>query len=393
MSVLVNANEHEISKAFIPAKTRKKEASKGDALPDGSFPIRNRTDLVHAKEDLGRTSPGKRAAARRLIARRSKQLEKSATMAKCRHGMKRGDCKICERTVTKALDQRTAPQRGGRPHFKALNNSRAGEVIKAYTAGTITYHQAAAREEGRKKRSSESVARAGAATAVGAAYSHAHAGDVASKLKLKPSAVKTGSKAAAVAGVAAAGAGVAGAVVHGVKRNQHFKAAQAGRLEREPAISKAFGVEISKDLSPEARAQRKRSGVALGAIGGGAVGQSGGKFVHAVTGGPTKSLRAYGRGGLAAGAIAGAAAGGSYVKHKDEVAKASLGALDDIALAPQKIASAKNTVTGNNPATVPPQKKKILAPITAAAGDTTPTATAPLPGQSTLTKSAFGPSL
>lgn len=220
--------------------------------------------------------------------------------------------------VGKAADERTARQRSGHPRFKALNNSRAGEVIKAYTPGTITYHQAAARDEGRKKRSSESVARAGAATAVGAAYTHAHAGDVASKLKIAPGQVKTGSKVAAVAGAAAAGAGVAGAVVHGVRRNRHFKAAQAGRLQREPEIAKnAFGI-----------------------------------------------------------------------------SKASLGALDDLALAPAKVSSVKASVTGSSPkaATVPPQKRKILAPIEATASASTPGAP-PLPGQSTLQKSAFGPTL
>lgn len=319
MSVLVNANEHQISKAFIPAKTRRKEASKGDALPDGSFPIRNKTDLLHAREDLGRTSPAKRAKARKLIARRSSQLEKSASMAKCPHGMNAKECKICSRKMAKAADERTAARRSGHAKFRALNNSRAGEVIKAYTSGTITYHQAAAREEGRKKRSSESVARAGAATAIGGSYAHTHADKVGSALRVKPAAVKSGAKAAIVAGGVAAGAGVASAAVHGVKRSKHFKAAQAGRLEREPAISKAFGV---------------------------------------------------------------------------VVAKASLGALDDIAMAPAKVSNIKNALPGgSNAATVPPAKKKILAPITASANDTTPTASAPLPGQSTLTKSAFGPSL
>lgn len=249
-SPLVNAVEHEVSKVFIPAKTRAKAAKKGDALPDGSFPIRNRTDLLHARQDLGRTSPGKRAAAKKLIARRAKQLD--------------------------------VP------------------LAKAYTPGSITYHSAAAREEGRKKRSADSVARAGVVTAAASGYAH-HA---ASAGKIEGAkAVKTAGKLGVAAGATLTAGGAVSSVVHGRRRAAHFRAAQAGRLEREPDIAKRFGVDMGT------------------------------------------------------------------------VAKSSLAAVDDIAMAPQKITSMKSLVTGKQPSaaapgqTVPPAKKKIIAPIAATAND------------------------
>lgn len=56
------------------AAKRRKLAKKKHALPDGSFPIPNKTYLEKAKHRIGSAHPSKRAAARALINRRAKEL-------------------------------------------------------------------------------------------------------------------------------------------------------------------------------------------------------------------------------------------------------------------------------------------------------------------------------
>jgi hypothetical protein len=53
---------------------RKKMAESGEAMPDGSFPIRNCQDASNAERAVGRAAPGKRPAVRRHIASRKKAL-------------------------------------------------------------------------------------------------------------------------------------------------------------------------------------------------------------------------------------------------------------------------------------------------------------------------------
>lgn len=53
---------------------RKKAAEDGDALPDGSFPIANCTDVENAIRDLNRIPEGERETARRHIAKRALAL-------------------------------------------------------------------------------------------------------------------------------------------------------------------------------------------------------------------------------------------------------------------------------------------------------------------------------
>lgn len=54
--------------------TREKYSKKGWALPDGSYPIANISDLKNAIKAYGRTSEGKRAAVKRHIKKRAKAL-------------------------------------------------------------------------------------------------------------------------------------------------------------------------------------------------------------------------------------------------------------------------------------------------------------------------------
>jgi hypothetical protein len=62
--------------AFISRRERKDLAEKGEALPDGSFPIRSESDLKNAISSYGRSSKGERARVRRHIIKRARQLKK-----------------------------------------------------------------------------------------------------------------------------------------------------------------------------------------------------------------------------------------------------------------------------------------------------------------------------
>lgn len=62
--------------AYIPQSVREKAAEKGQALPDGSFPIRNINDLKNAVRAYGRAKASKRAAVRKHIIKRAKQLKR-----------------------------------------------------------------------------------------------------------------------------------------------------------------------------------------------------------------------------------------------------------------------------------------------------------------------------
>jgi hypothetical protein len=63
--------------AVISRKMREKLAGEKKALPDGSFPIRNVSDLRNAVQAYGRSKPGKRGLVRRHIVKRARQLEKT----------------------------------------------------------------------------------------------------------------------------------------------------------------------------------------------------------------------------------------------------------------------------------------------------------------------------
>jgi hypothetical protein len=62
--------------AFISSSVRKKLAKSGKALPDGSFPIRNASDLKNAIKSYGRASKEKRALVKKHIIERARDLKK-----------------------------------------------------------------------------------------------------------------------------------------------------------------------------------------------------------------------------------------------------------------------------------------------------------------------------
>lgn len=59
--------------ADLDIAERRKLAEQGKALPDGSFPIRNRKDLKDAIRSYGRAND--RAEAKRWIKRRARELD------------------------------------------------------------------------------------------------------------------------------------------------------------------------------------------------------------------------------------------------------------------------------------------------------------------------------
>lgn len=64
-----------VNKRDVSERERARLAGKGDALSDGSFPIKTRQDLMNARHDIGRSKHP--AAARALIRRRAKELDVS----------------------------------------------------------------------------------------------------------------------------------------------------------------------------------------------------------------------------------------------------------------------------------------------------------------------------
>jgi hypothetical protein len=56
----------------LDTKERRKLAEEGKALPDGSFPIRNREDLKDAIQSFGRAKD--KAEAKRWIKKRAREL-------------------------------------------------------------------------------------------------------------------------------------------------------------------------------------------------------------------------------------------------------------------------------------------------------------------------------
>lgn len=72
----VRAADYE-SFANIPMKERKKLAEKGKALPDGSYPIRNESDLKNAIQAYGRSKPSRRATVRRHIVKRARAMDRA----------------------------------------------------------------------------------------------------------------------------------------------------------------------------------------------------------------------------------------------------------------------------------------------------------------------------
>lgn len=62
--------------AVVPRRVRKRLAREGKALPDGSFPIRNISDLRNAVRAYGRAKSGSKGAVRKHIMKRARSLDR-----------------------------------------------------------------------------------------------------------------------------------------------------------------------------------------------------------------------------------------------------------------------------------------------------------------------------
>ena len=82
--------------AELDTEQRRKLAERGEALPDGSFPIRNREDLRDAIQSYGRAKD--KAEAKRWIKRRARELDAE------------------RRTPRRLVNQGTSPSVPRRPH-------------------------------------------------------------------------------------------------------------------------------------------------------------------------------------------------------------------------------------------------------------------------------------
>jgi hypothetical protein len=77
--------------ANLSTKGRKASAEKGHALPDGSYPIESVGDLENAIQSYGRAPEQHRAALRRLIMRRAKELNAENKIPESWRGQHSGD--------------------------------------------------------------------------------------------------------------------------------------------------------------------------------------------------------------------------------------------------------------------------------------------------------------
>ena len=96
----MSADAFGVEKRFFSAKARKKDAKKGDALKDGSFPIKDKADLANA-ERLEHFSkhPG---AVKRLISRKKKEFDVSKSAFGVEHsGISKGSVKTGLKLVGK----------------------------------------------------------------------------------------------------------------------------------------------------------------------------------------------------------------------------------------------------------------------------------------------------
>lgn len=78
ISARVNDTEIEMGDfTYVSYRERKALAEKGQALPDGSFPIRNKEDLKNAIQSVGRAHPGRQDIVKSHIVKRARQLDET----------------------------------------------------------------------------------------------------------------------------------------------------------------------------------------------------------------------------------------------------------------------------------------------------------------------------
>lgn len=108
--------------ADISTAARKSAAAKGDALPGGRYPIRNKQDLENAIHAVGRAKGGAagRAAVKRFIIKRAKALGATSMLP---DSWKSGDGKKWTSASDHAYDKKHGIKEGS-PRDKKLDASR-----------------------------------------------------------------------------------------------------------------------------------------------------------------------------------------------------------------------------------------------------------------------------
>ncbi len=129
----IGRGKQPVRNPHFSAAQRRKYAASGAALPDGSFPIRNREDLMDALHDLGRTNHY--AEAKRHIIRRAKVLGLTSSLNKKwveRKGKKRnpdGDWQEHFLDSTPETDRRVKYMKGMRLSFTHPSSSYSIPVL------------------------------------------------------------------------------------------------------------------------------------------------------------------------------------------------------------------------------------------------------------------------
>ena len=126
-----------VLKRKISAARRKELASEGKALEDGSYPIENESDL-HNAAILARSGHGDVAAAKRLIARRAKELGVSNPLAAQKEV---AEPEAVEPEVEQEVEKTSAPEAA--PEDK---QEEVSELVKEAIAKAVEPLEAANRE-------------------------------------------------------------------------------------------------------------------------------------------------------------------------------------------------------------------------------------------------------
>jgi hypothetical protein len=142
--------EEPVYKRKIDTATRRRLASEGKALSDGSYPIANAEDL-HNAAILARSGHGNVAGAKRLIARRAKELgvanplEAKSESTKAKAAGKKPPCETCDGTGKIHDGNMTCPDCKGSGKMKSGAAKQAAallavqdEVAKAVASGLIS---------------------------------------------------------------------------------------------------------------------------------------------------------------------------------------------------------------------------------------------------------------
>lgn len=115
----------------LDENSRKKYASEGNALEDGSFPINNEQDLKNAVKALGRADPAKRDKVKAHIRKRARELGVSVNLANTDDDKKKKKVVPDDQTTDKNADKTTGKKMGAKSSG-VTDEAKLAKVIAAY---------------------------------------------------------------------------------------------------------------------------------------------------------------------------------------------------------------------------------------------------------------------